>query len=144
MTAEPAVAVHRAVVLPVSRQRAWEAITDPDELSRWLADEVELEPHDGGAAVFRWEDGGTRVGVVEECAEHRRLAFRWSDADSGGEESLVELTLDDVEGGTRLTVVEVPLAAVQRGDATLAPASAPSAWTPRMAKLAACFVGAWA
>jgi uncharacterized protein YndB with AHSA1/START domain len=144
MTVEPAAAVHRAVVLPVSRERAWEAITDPEELSRWLADEVELDPRDGGAAVFHWRDGGMRVGVVEECAERRRLAFRWSEVDGNGEESLVELTLDDVEGGTRLTVLEVSLAAVRRGDATLAPASAPSAWTPRMAKLAACFVGAWA
>jgi hypothetical protein len=55
---------------------------------------------------------------------------------------LVGLTLDDVEGGTRLTVVEVSLAALARGDATLAPAGTPSPWTPRMAALTSCLAGA--
>jgi uncharacterized protein YndB with AHSA1/START domain len=145
MSAEPAAAVHRAVVLPVSRERAWDAVTDPDQLASWLADEVELDPRAGGAAAFRWDDGQARVGVVEECAERRRLAFRWWDADdASGEESLVELTLDDVEDGTRVTVVEVRTAALRAGDARLAPAGTPSPWAPRMAALTACFATAWA
>lgn len=158
MTAEAAPAVHRAVVLPVDRDRAWAAITDADQLACWLADEVELDPRAGGAAVFRWEDGETRVGVVDELEERRRLVFRWRDGGEeagdrvaagddgwlGGDESLVELTLDEVEGGTRVSVVEVQLTALRAGDATLAPAGTPSAWTPRMAALSACCAACWA
>jgi uncharacterized protein YndB with AHSA1/START domain len=135
MTAEAATAVQRAIVLPVSRARAWDAITDPAELSRWLADEVELDLREGGAATFRWEDGEMRTGVVDECTERRRLAFRWSAGGAG--ESLVELTLDDVDGGTRVTVVEVPTAVLRARTATLAPAAAPTPWTPRMSALSA-------
>ena len=160
MTAEPAAAVHRAVVLPVSRAEAWRAVTDPDALACWLADEVELDARAGGAASFRWDDGSARVGVVNELTEQRRIAFRWravgEDDDgvadrarvlAGGPdddgESLVELTLDDVEGGTRVSVVEVQTSSLRTGDAPLTPAGTPTAWTQRMGALAACSVCAW-
>lgn len=163
MTAEPAAAVHRAVVLPVSREQAWQAVTDPEQLACWLADEVELDARAGGAASFRWEDGSARVGVVDELTEQRRIAIRWRAVDgddaegSGdrvarvlaggpddGDESLVELTLDDVEGGTRVSVVEVRTSVLRSGEPMLAPAGTPSAWTQRMGALAACSVAAWA
>lgn len=142
MTAESAAAVHRAVVLPVSREQAWEAITDADQLACWLADEVELDPREGGAARFAWDDGTRRAGVVDELAERRRIVFRWWE--EAGEESLVELTLDDVEGGTRVSVVEVRTRVLRTGDVPLVPAGTPSAWTPRMAALSACCVATWA
>lgn len=161
MTAEPAAAVHRAVVLPVPRERAWEAVTDPEQLACWLADEVELDAREGGAARFSWADGTVRVGVVDELAEQRRIAFRWRagddvDADGAGDrvaagdggpsadESLVELTLDEVEGGTRVSVFEVRTSVLRTGDAPLQPAGVPSAWTPRMAALSACCTACWA
>lgn len=178
MSAEPAAAVHRAIVLPVSRERAWEAVTDAEQLACWLADEVELDAREGGAARFSWEDGTTRVGVVDELTERRRIAFRWSDErvagddaadDTGdragggdgdgagdraarlgrdgrplGEESLVEICLDDVEGGTRVSVFEVRTRVLEGGDVPLQPAGAPTAWTPRMAALSACAAVCWA
>lgn len=150
MTAEPAAAVHRAVVLPVSREQAWEAVTDPAQLARWLADDVELEARAGGAARFAWEDGTVRVGVVEEVAEQRRISFRWRAEDDGtgarvaagpgdrpDEESLVELVLDDVEGGTRVAVFEVRIDLLRTGEVPLRPAGGPTAWAPRMAALSA-------
>lgn len=144
MSAEPAAAVHRSVVLPVSRETAWEAVTDPEQLACWLADEVELEPREGGAARFRWDDGEDRVGVVDELSEQRRIAFRWQPADPREEsgESLVELTLDDVDGGTRISVVEVRTDLLRGGGAELAPASAPTAWAGRVTALAANATGA--
>lgn len=46
--------------------------------------------------------------MVEEVEQGRRLVLRWWVQD--GDPSLVELTLDDVAGGTRLIVTEIPLA----------------------------------
>ena len=40
-------AVRRAITLPVDRERAWRAVTE--ELDAWLADEVDLDPVEGGA-----------------------------------------------------------------------------------------------
>ena len=135
-------AVRRAITLPVPRERAWRAVTE--ELDSWLADEVELEPRQGGSVTVRWNDGTSRTGVVEEVAEERRLSFRWGDGDS--EESLVELTLDDVEDGTRVTVLEAPVSSIEDGTAMLATAQTSGAtghrpergtFGPRMAMLAA-------
>ena len=69
-------AVRREVVLPVDPDRAWELITDPGELEGWLADDVELEPEEGGEVRVEWDDGERREGIVEEVDEGRRLVVR--------------------------------------------------------------------
>ncbi|MFL5885584.1 MAG: SRPBCC domain-containing protein [Thermoleophilaceae bacterium] len=97
--------VEREVVLPVPVEEAWEAVTEPGELEEWLADEVELDLEEGGAARFRWDDGTERTGTVELVAEPVRFAFRWEDSTGRGE-SFVELTLIPVDEGTRVRVVE--------------------------------------
>jgi uncharacterized protein YndB with AHSA1/START domain len=109
--APPVSTVHREIVLPVSRARAWALLTEPRELAEWLADEVELEPSPGATVRAAWRGGAAREGVVEEVEEERRLRFRWDD-DATGVPSRVEWTLEDAPGGTRVVVVEralVPL-----------------------------------
>ena len=103
-------AVRREATLPVDRDTAWAALCDPDELATWLADEVDIEIREGAEGTLRWRSGEERLAVVEEVQERRRIALRW--CEPGGEASLVELTLDDVPGGTRLVVVELPVAAL--------------------------------
>lgn len=100
--------LRREVTLSVDRERAWASIAEPGELSAWLADEVNLELQPGARGALRWRTGEERHAVVEEVEEGRRLVLRWWVQD--GDPSLVELTLDDVAGGTRLTVTEIPLA----------------------------------
>ena len=91
--------VNREIVLPVSRERAWELITEPSELEGWLADEVDFEAQEN--APLRVTEGGeTREGVVEEVTEFERIVFRWGD-------SRVEWILEDaISGGTRFLVTE--------------------------------------
>ena len=104
--------VRRETVLPVDRETAWAALCDADELATWLADEVDLEIRPGAEGVVRWDSGEERQATVEEVEERRRLVLRWWEP--GGQESIVELTLDDVpEGGTRLVVIEVPVVALR-------------------------------
>jgi uncharacterized protein YndB with AHSA1/START domain len=105
-------AIVREVTLTVPPDEAWAALTDPEQLEVWFADEVAaLDPVPGGEAVFRWEDDGTRRAIVEEVEEGRRLAFRWEPApheaeEQGGPGTRVEFTLHPVPEGTRLVVVE--------------------------------------
>jgi uncharacterized protein YndB with AHSA1/START domain len=110
--------VERDVVLPVTRERAWELITDPAELEQWLAEAVDFEPEEGAPLRVRFEDGGEREGVVETVDDEERVVFRWGD-------SRVEWRLDEVPGGTRFTVTEHRFAA-----------AATMAWSPRLAALA--------
>jgi uncharacterized protein YndB with AHSA1/START domain len=100
--------VRREIVLPVERDRAWELLTDADELREWLADEVELEPAEGAPVRVAWDSGEERAGVVEQVEDGRLLRFRWDD-DATGVPSRVQWTLDDAPGGTRVTVEERPL-----------------------------------
>jgi uncharacterized protein YndB with AHSA1/START domain len=86
--------VTREIVLPLPRERAWELVTDEDELREWLADNVEFEAEEG--APLHVED---RDGVVEVVDAEERIVFRWGD-------SRVEWRLDDDPGGTRFTVTE--------------------------------------
>ena len=127
--------IRREVVLPVERDAAWDAISDPRELETWLADDVDLEIEPGAEGVVRWDDGEERHAVVDEVAEGRRVALRWWDA-GGGDPTIVDLTLDDHEDGTLLVVVELPVAAV-RAVSTALTGGAGTTTGPSMA-LAGC------
>ena len=54
----------------------WEALTDPELLAEWLADEVALELWPGGEASFRTGEV-TRTGWVEEVAAAGRRGLRF-------------------------------------------------------------------
>lgn len=109
--------VTREVLLPADPEDVWAALTDPDRLAEWLADEVELDLEPGGEATFRWEDGEVRTGFVEAIEPPALLALWWRA--EGEELSRVELTLEAVSGGTLLRVVE--LRPVLTLDATASP-----------------------
>jgi len=93
--------ITREVEFPQSPDEVWEAITDPDQLEEWFANDVELDPRPGGAGIFRWEDGEERRATVVEAEPGERLVLDWDD--DGGE---VELTLEETEDGTRLHIRE--------------------------------------
>lgn len=96
--------VRRELVLETEPERVWEALTTEELLERWLADEVTLEPFEGGSVVARDREGRGRSGVVERLDEPSELVLRWRDDD--GVESRVELRVSAVAGGSRLVVVE--------------------------------------
>jgi uncharacterized protein YndB with AHSA1/START domain len=92
--------IERDVVLPADPDAVWEALTDAERLEEWFANEVELDPTPGGTGVFRWDDGEERHAVVREAEPGVRLVLDWDD------NGFVVLELEEVEGGTRLHVVE--------------------------------------
>ena len=92
--------VTREIVLPAPREEVWAALTEAEQLAEWFANDVELDLREGGEGVFRWGDGDERRAVIEEIDEARRLALRFED------DGLVELELDDADGGTLLVVTE--------------------------------------
>jgi len=105
--------IERELPLPGSLAEVWQALTDPDWLAQWLADEVAMELRPGGEARFRI-GAEVRTGWVEEVSppprdgrEGRggRLAFWWALDDEPA--SRVELALTPIEpGSTLLRVVE--------------------------------------
>jgi uncharacterized protein YndB with AHSA1/START domain len=97
-------AVVRSTLLPAPREEVWRALTEPERLAEWLAEVDELELEEGGRAVLALPGGELRDVVFDAVEPERRLAFRW--AADGEDASSVELTLDEADPGTRLTVVE--------------------------------------
>jgi uncharacterized protein YndB with AHSA1/START domain len=94
------VEVTREIVFPASPDEVWQALTDPDQLERWFANDVELDPRPGGAGVFRWDDGEERRATVVVAEPRERLVLDW---DENGE---VEFMVEEVADGTRLRVRE--------------------------------------
>lgn len=103
--------VRREVLLPCDRETAWRRLADAEGLRSWLAQEVDLDVRPRAQGTIRLHDGQLREVEVEEVQPRRRVSLIWREA--GGEPSLVELTLDEVEQGTRLTVIEVPIPALR-------------------------------
>jgi uncharacterized protein YndB with AHSA1/START domain len=94
------VEIERDIVFPASPAEVWEALTEPERLEEWFASEVSLDARPGGEGVFRWGDGDERRAVVREIEPEERLVLDWDD------EGQVVLELEEVDGGTRLHVVE--------------------------------------
>jgi uncharacterized protein YndB with AHSA1/START domain len=117
--------VERETILEAEPERVWEALTDDELLADWFADGARIEPYEGGEVEFDCEDGERR-GTVQRVEEERELAFTWSRDGAG--ESLVTFTIEPVEYGTRLVVVERALDAP----------AAMAAWSPRLRALKLC------
>src|SRR5581483_10557292 len=92
--------IRKEIVLPATRDDVWEALTDPDRLEDWFANDVDLDLRPGGGASFRWSNGEERNATVTEVEPERRQGF------DGDEEGTVEFTRDGDRDGTRLVVVE--------------------------------------
>jgi uncharacterized protein YndB with AHSA1/START domain len=92
--------VEREVVYPVGPDELWEALTDPRRLEEWFANDVEFDPQEGGAGIFRWDNGEERSATVREAVPGERLVLDWDD------EGAVEFELVPDDEGTRLTVRE--------------------------------------
>lgn len=89
----------------------WRTITEPDQISRWFADRVELELKPGGRGYLAFGDNKGTAIVVETVDEPNRFAFWWNrpqDDDPTSENSvLVEFTLTATgPEQTNLRVVE--------------------------------------
>ena len=105
--------VARDVTLPLDRDAAWACLTEAEELKAWFAEHAELDLREGGVARFVLPGGEERHAVVEEVAPGKRLVFWWWEPSPDGADAVpdapgtrVEFTLDDVPGGTRVSVRE--------------------------------------
>jgi uncharacterized protein YndB with AHSA1/START domain len=129
-------AVEREVTVPASPADVWPALTEPGEVSAWFGADAELDVRPGGRGTFRWPDGTERGVVVDEVEAERKLSFRWLPFQRTPDGAMVplpstrvEITLDEVAGGTRVRIVERRAFAVPAPRARSAgPVLATAAW----------------
>jgi uncharacterized protein YndB with AHSA1/START domain len=144
---QDALSVRRTILISAPVEKVWSAVTEPEHISRWF-----------GRASFDGAGVGTRGTLtfgdrriplrVEAMVEPTTVTYRWGNDDAlavlpdevDDEHSTVfTFTLDPVEGGTRLTVVETGF------ETTSAPAENledhRGGWDSELDKLIALFGG---
>ena len=106
----PGLGIEREITIEAPVAVVWRTITEPDQMSRWFADRVDLVIEPGARGYMRFGDQGGPV-VVETVDPPYRFSFRWNHPAGSdpvaGNSMLVEFTLTP-EGPerTRLKVTE--------------------------------------
>jgi uncharacterized protein YndB with AHSA1/START domain len=104
--------IERDILIDAPVEIVWAVVTEPEHISGWFSERVELDLRPGGAAALYWDDYGTVNGRVERVEPPHFFSFRWvvrriPDAPvTDGNSTLVEFSLSPEGDATRLTVVE--------------------------------------
>jgi len=112
--------IEREIVIDAPVEIVWAVVTEPEQISGWFSDSVELDLRKGGEATFVWDEHGTVRGRVERVEPPHLFAFRWVPTHSvelaDDNLLLVEFTLTPEGEGTRLKVVETGFAQLAGSD----------------------------
>lgn len=113
-------------VIKTSRQRAFAAWTQREELMRWFAPGVmqataiDVDPRVGG--IFRWTmqapppQAGPEItfsGEFLEIVEDQLLRFSWQAEGNAEDLTIVEVAFRDVEGGVEVAVTQERIASAE-------------------------------
>lgn len=103
--------IARDVLIEAPIEVVWAVVTEPEHISGWFSDSIELDLRPGGEAALRWDGQGTVRGRVERVEPPHFFSFRWVIGQPGqdatdGNSTLVEFRLGAEDESTRLTVVE--------------------------------------
>ncbi len=131
--------IRREMVLAAPIEKVWAALTTADELSSWFGDSAEIDLRPGGRARFGWSEfQSTTDAIVEIVEAPHRFSFRWDALkDTPVEEvsTMVEFTLESVDEGTRLTLVESGFATLPEDSYEHRIGENTSGWTAELADL---------
>ena len=117
--------IEREVLIEAPVEVVWRTITEPDQMSQWFADRVDLVVEPGAQGFMEFGDQGGPV-VVEVVDPPTRFSFRWNhppgEEPVPGNSMLVEFTLTpEGDERTRLRVTEAARTArlARRGETAL-------------------------
>ncbi len=106
--------VRRTITIAAAPEKVWAAISEPEHLSRWFPQVAAFDTVAAGSVgSFTFEGYGTFPVQVEEFDAPNAIAYRWGAPDDDpaspidpNSSTVFRFTLEAVEGGTQLTVVE--------------------------------------
>jgi len=101
--------IERTVQVAHPPGKVWAALTTAAGLGTWFGNRATIDLRPGGHAEVLWDDGGRAELRIERLEEPSVFGFTWHIYGLPKDDprrTYVEFTLDPVETGTRLTVVE--------------------------------------
>ena len=112
---ESAFAVRRTIRIAAPIEKVWSAVTAPEHISQWFG-EARLDGRGVGArGTLTFPDYGAVPLRIEALDEPHTVTYRWGNDDALGTPpaeldeataTVFTFTLEPVDGGTQLTVVE--------------------------------------
>lgn len=96
--------VERTIALPAQAGELWDHLVTGELASLWMGGAMTIEPRLNGKVRLVSEGAPEIFGTVEEIVSGRSITWTWRTTD--GEPTQVTLHLEQVEGGTLLTVTE--------------------------------------
>ena len=105
--------IERTVEIAHPPAQVWAALTTAEGLSAWFGDEATIDLQPGGSAQMKWKSGDVAEMRIERIEEPRVFGYTWHIYGLPAEDprrTYVEFTLEPVDTGTRLTVVETGFA----------------------------------
>jgi uncharacterized protein YndB with AHSA1/START domain len=105
--------VSRTIRINAPIEKVWAAVTKAEHISKWFGQVAVLDDVAVGATgVFGFTGYGDFPVRIEELDPPHLIAFRWGNDNThsapldSGQTTLFRFTLEELDGGTRLTVVE--------------------------------------
>ena len=141
--------MRRTIRIEAPVEKVWAAVTEPAHISQWFG-RVELAgsaPAPSG--TITWPDRDPIPLRVESIDEPHSVAYRWNNDDALGtcparsttrRSTVFTFTLEPVDGGTQLTVVETGFDATSDPAANMADHA--EGWVGELDKLVALLEGA--
>jgi uncharacterized protein YndB with AHSA1/START domain len=135
--------IEKEIVLRAPRSRVWRALADADQFGAWFGMKLDGAFAPGSRVTLRGGGDTTFEIAIERMDPESRLSYRWHPyaVESGVDYSkepttLVEFRLEEVAGGTRLTVVESGFDAIPAARRAEALRMNDAGWTEQLENIA--------
>jgi len=97
--------IEKSTVIQATPVRLYKSLTDAKQLSRWMAEQVESDPHVGGQIVLHY-DGHEKRGEYRRLIRGVEVGIRWTQFEEAVPIDLTGFKLEKTAQGTRVRVVD--------------------------------------
>jgi uncharacterized protein YndB with AHSA1/START domain len=97
--------IEKSTVIQATPVRLYKSLTDAKQLSRWMADQVESDPREGGQVVVHY-DGHEKRGEYRRLIRGVEVGIRWNQFEELVPVDITGFKIDKVSQGTRVRVVD--------------------------------------
>ncbi|MGE0817527.1 MAG: SRPBCC domain-containing protein [Candidatus Nanopelagicales bacterium] len=107
--------VRRTITIAAPIETVWQAVTEPEHISRWFGRADFASTSAGSLGTLTWDGYGSVPIRIESVDAPRSITYRWANDDAlgtpptevtPGNSTVFTFDLVPIDGGTQLTVVE--------------------------------------